>query len=323
MYIAIDSGTTNTRVALTDGKNIIQKIKINVGARDAAVTGSTDRLKNELKKAIDTLLSENKISTENIEKITASGMIVSDSGLCPIAHVTAPVSAEMLKNSSKTVVIPEVTSIPITFIPGVKNNCSYSEVSELSDMDVMRGEETEAFGIIAMGEAKAPFIAVLPGSHTKTVTVNEKGEIISCRTSMGGEMIKAVSENTILKDAFPNGLPKEFSEEYLFFGYDFAEKYGINEALFKVRLLKMFLNVSEIELYSFFAGVILESDIKMIKKDINSCTSVAVGGSNPLKAMFYALIKKYIGGNVTPLSDETVEKCTFTGGIYITEGKLF
>lgn len=322
MYILIDSGTTNTRVALINGKKIIQKIKINAGARDTAVTGSTDKLKGELKNAFSRILKENSLKAGDIKRVIASGMIVSEAGLCLIPHVTAPATAKKLKENAKTVVLSEITELPITFIPGVKNNCNYSDISDISDMDVMRGEETEALGIFALSEITEPMLAVLPGSHTKTVNISERGEIISCRTTLGGEMIKAISENTILKGSFGENLPQEFSEEYLFSGYEFAKKYGLNSALFKVRLLKMFLNVSDVQAYSFFTGAVLESDIRMIKDDADkNSAKIAVGGSNPLKSVFFALIKKYVNQNVIKLSDELCELCTFAGGIYITEGK--
>ena len=49
-YITIDGGTTNTRISLVKNKVIIDKIKLNIGARDGIE--NKNLLKIEIKSAI-------------------------------------------------------------------------------------------------------------------------------------------------------------------------------------------------------------------------------------------------------------------------------
>ena len=55
------------------------------------------------------------------------------------------------------------------FVPGLR-----IDSASLSDIDIMRGEETELFGICRQLDLQN-FVAVMPGSHTKIVRVEENG----------------------------------------------------------------------------------------------------------------------------------------------------
>jgi len=77
MIIAIDGGTTNTRLTLMDGGKIIKKYKLNVGARDKS-----------LAEAVRGGLAE--VMCPAVTRIAASGMITSDAGLFSLPHIAAP-----------------------------------------------------------------------------------------------------------------------------------------------------------------------------------------------------------------------------------------
>lgn len=77
----------------------------------------------------------------------AYGMITSDMGLLEIPHVSAPASAQDLKNAMREQVFPEIAPFPITFIPGVRNFAAPVDLENFGMMDMMRGEETEAIGL--------------------------------------------------------------------------------------------------------------------------------------------------------------------------------
>ena len=74
---------------------------------------------------------------------------------------------------------------------------------------------------------KGPFLAVLPGSHTKVVRINAAGGILGCATTLSGEMISALSQNTILKDSLK--VCNDFDPELLYRGYAYSTCYGLNK----------------------------------------------------------------------------------------------
>ena len=44
MIITIDGGTTNTRISLTDGKDVLYTVKKNIGAKNTAISKSNKPL---------------------------------------------------------------------------------------------------------------------------------------------------------------------------------------------------------------------------------------------------------------------------------------
>lgn len=309
-YIAVDGGTTNTRLTLVKDYNIVDTVKINIGARKC-IEG-TESLKAEIKAALTKLLETNKISTSEVRMIVASGMITSDFGLCPLPHITVPAGISELHERMHEISIPEITEIPFTFIRGVK-----TEGANLGDTDIMRGEETELVGIIhEIGNRSGCCVYILPGSHSKVVYTDENDRITSFETMLTGEMIGALSKNTILASSVDLS-GAELSEEYLYRGFEFCRANGINKALFKVRVLDTIFKCSKNELYSFFMGIVLHGEIESI---INSAAeSAVIGGKAEIKRATELLLKKYYSGEIVTLSDYAVERSTAIGAVRIFE----
>ncbi|MBQ9921538.1 MAG: 2-dehydro-3-deoxygalactonokinase, partial [Clostridia bacterium] len=155
--ITIDGGTTNTRVSLVKGDDIICTKRIAMGAGDCIQ--SADKLKSEIKLAIEAILAENSLVFGDIEAVVASGMITSEYGLYTLPHIVAPVGIKQLYDGMKKVMLEDICPLPFFFIPGVKIQ------GELCDTDMMRGEETELMGIMQSGGEAY----VLPGSHSKLI----------------------------------------------------------------------------------------------------------------------------------------------------------
>lgn len=110
----------------------------------------------------------------------ASGMITADVGLVEVPHVTAPAGLEELSASLAPVLVPDVCPLPIHFIPGVKNRVSGVSLETFEAMDIMRGEEVEACALIDRLGVRGEAVLVLPGSHTKFVSVGADGRIAGC-----------------------------------------------------------------------------------------------------------------------------------------------
>lgn len=305
-FITVDGGTTNTRVSLVSGERIVdtKKMKVGAGNRD------TELLKSSIKEAINALLSENGYTEGDIERILASGMITSEYGLCNLPHVTAPAGIEELHASVHEVVIDEISPVPFVFIRGVK-----TVGDGLESADMMRGEETELIGILDCG--KADTVYVLPGSHSKLLTVDSEGKIKDIRTMLTGEMSAALSGNTILKDAVDFNV-KEVDEEYLIKGYSYCSSRGINEALFKVRVQRNIFGATKEQTYSFFMGAVLTGEIESIIK--NPAGRVVISGQARLAEAMQLILKANCKKEIVLLDKEKTEYSTALGAIRIYKG---
>ena len=307
-YITVDGGTTNTRVTLTEDENPLQTLRIPLGAR----AGITDpqALPTALRDAIQTLLKANALQESDIVRILASGMITSEFGLCSLPHVNAPVGMCELNASMHEILLPTISSIPFVFIRGVK---LLGDTVEATDM--MRGEETELMGLLSTPPTQNT-LYVLPGSHSKLIETDQSGRICRFSTMLTGEMIAALSEGTILKDAVDLAIEAQ-DEQCLCDGYRYTAVHGLNESLFKVRILKNLFAKSPTEVYSFFLGAVLADEIQAILR--SSAPRVVIGGKAQIKRATKALLRAFSDKEIVSVSEADVDSSSTRGAIRIYE----
>ena len=306
-YITIDGGTTNTRVTLVKNDGTRDTVKLSIGAKKS-MDGSGE-LKAAIRDAITALLLKNSLSPSDVCRILASGMITSEYGLCALPHVEAPAGIPELHAAIHETVIPDVSEIPFVFVRGVK-----VVGASVYDTDMMRGEESELYGITDGTEGHSLY--VLPGSHSKLIETDREGRISHFSTMLTGEMLAAIATDTILRDAVDLSV-SEFDEKKLLEGAEYALTRGYSEALFKVRVLKNFFDGSPVEVYSFFLGAILSSEIKAIAE--SDAPRVVIGGRKQLKEATALLLSHYSDKEIVPLSEETVDASSSRGVIRIYE----
>ncbi len=306
-YITIDGGTTNTRVSLVRGREILDTEKISAGAR-ASMEGSVS-LADAIGEAVSGILAGHSLADGDIDAYLASGMITSEFGLCPLPHLTAPVGLPELHAGMSERLIPEISPRPVIFMRGVK-----VVDGDPLRCDMMRGEETELYGI-GEGVLKNS-VYVLPGSHSKIIYVDGEGRISHFSTTLTGEMIASLSGHTILRDAVDLS-STALNTEYLSRGFEYARERGINEALFKTRVLKNLGGLGSVETYSYFLGVVLSAEIVTIIS--SNAEKIIVGGKKQIKEATLALLRRYSDKTVVPVSDSEVDASTSLGMIRIYE----
>ena len=304
-YITIDGGTTNTRISLVTDNKVITTLKFGIGAR-IGIDNSTE-YKETIKNGIIEILKKNNLTENEIISIIASGMITSEFGLVNLPHIKTPAGIEELNSNMYKTMLPEISPIQFVFIRGVKTDCE-----SLESADMMRGEETELMGILENGES----IYILPGSHSKIIHTDKNGKINDFKTMLTGEMIMSISQNTILKDAV-DIKNSETNKEYLLKGYNYCSQFGINEALFKVRVLKNLFGENSKNVYSFYLGIILCDEIKSILKA--SPEKIVIGGKKQIKDAMHTILSSICESKIISLSDNEVDNSSALGAVKIFE----
>lgn len=296
--ITIDTGTTNTRCILwNENRENIAVTKSPVGVRNTAIDGNNSRLKAAVKDCLDTLISKNDISYDDIKRIIASGMITSNVGLVEIPHVVVPANKEDLAKATKSVLIKDVCPLPIWFIPGVKNSGGEITLSNFEAMDIMRGEEVESVAIIDRYPRGRDYLLVLPGSHTKFVSVDREGKITGCLTTITGELLASITNDTIIADAVGRKFVEKetYDRDMMLLGYDTASRNGIGRSCFSGRILNQFAIDDKMKVANFILGVALQNDIIAIKNSsalkTSLDTTVIVGGKEPLRTAFVDILE--------------------------------
>ncbi|APX12035.1 2-dehydro-3-deoxygalactonokinase [Tateyamaria omphalii] len=177
-WIAVDWGTSHVRAWLmrADGTVLDRR-------SSAQGMGSLDRAGFE--PALRALVGDALPAP-----VLACGMVGSRQGWAEAPYAAVPCAPP----SAAEAVRVTGTDLDVRILPGVK---------QVKPADVMRGEETQIAGFLAMSPGFDGVIC-LPGTHTKWAHVSA-GEIVSFRTAMTGEMFALLSEQSVLRHSVGDG----------------------------------------------------------------------------------------------------------------------
>ena len=269
MVIAtMDGGTTNTRVLLWQNGRLLSKAAAPVGVRVTAMEGSDRKLKETIRKLLDEAAAAAGVSRKDIGLIVASGMLTSNLGLMEIPHETAPLRPEELASRMVERRFPELAGdTPFWFVPGVKNMAD-KELTEENclSMDMMRGEETEAAALLAHYRPQGATVLVLPGSHNKYIAVTEDGRIAGCLTSLTGELLQNLTENSILASSVDRGFADRFLPEPFLRGVRWGASTGLGHGAFLCRIHEQFFHDKPLEAQNYLLGLLLGDDWKTLSQ---------------------------------------------------------
>lgn len=268
VYMVIDCGTTNLRATVVDGNGQVYSVsKRPGGVRNTAIDGHNGRLKAMLKEALEEALSSAHMTWRDIAGCYAYGMITSNVGLLEVPHLVAPVSVNDLSDGMQEKLFPEITPLPIRFIPGVRNFSGEVNLENFTSMDMMRGEEVEAVGLWNMLKPENECVLILPGSHNKFVHMDKDGRILGCMTSISGELLDALTNHTILADAVGRTFAsaEDYDSHYAIEGAKECLRSGIGRAAFSGRILNQLGGVPQEKLRSYLLGATLAQDILALK----------------------------------------------------------
>lgn len=295
--ITIDGGTTNTRAFLWKDNEVVAVSGREAGVRNTAISHSKDLLKQAVKACISEVMADAGIEFCQLSAIVASGMLTSNVGLVEIPHLTAPVTASVLASEIREILLPDICPVPIHFIPGVKNNVSPVTGDTFEQMDMMRGEETETFALLKDLPAGKAFLIILPGSHTKFVSVDISGAITGCLTTINGELLSAVTNNTILANAVGKRFVSEetYDADLVQKGAEAAEKTGLGRACFSGRILSTFVTNDQMKIANFLLGAVLQGDINALQNSnalsVSPDTNIIIAGKNPLRQALFDILE--------------------------------
>ncbi|OUS75688.1 hypothetical protein B1748_16440 [Paenibacillus sp. MY03] len=311
--LVIDCGTTNCRMRLLDHHTLVVSIKKPVGAKDVAISGSSDPLKAALKESYMQLCTLHPKLMSQVEAVIASGMITSNAGLYEVAHVLGPVDERSVAARMERQLLSEVIPYPILFVPGIK---FIREQEEESDM--MRGEETEIYGYLSRqerpGQDNACQLVMHYGSHHKWIKLREQS-IEGCLTSVSGELLMAVSQHTILKDSVLS-LDEVVPElPWVKKGLQAANTYGTGHALFSVRTLGLLSGHSKQAVTSFLLGVVIAMDLSMLTPHMLEGVKRIVLYGKPLFPSLVApiLVEAYPGLQIEVVSEQESDLLSMYG----------
>jgi len=188
-FIGCDWGSSNFRLALLGVDGSIIADHSDAGGIVTLRKSGTDTagLCAHLRKGLAGLERAGRIEISALPLII-SGMAGSSMGICEVPYTTLPFPLDGRGTALHHPATLTEISNKVFIIPGV-----------CSEDDVMRGEETEAMGLMANLDLRDGLM-ILPGTHSKHLWVRN-GFINRIKTYMTGELFQVISGNTILSQS--------------------------------------------------------------------------------------------------------------------------
>ena len=163
--------------------------------------------------------------------VLVSGMASSTLGWkeLPYARVPCGLEGGGLKIEAMDPIRVDGRTYPVSMVSGLATEC-----------DVLRGEETELLGTLALPELAAirnSCVVVLPGTHSKHVRVRD-GAVVDFRTFMTGELLEVLSTHSVLGASviWPPPADASGAGAALRDGARAARELGLARGLFRVRV---------------------------------------------------------------------------------------
>lgn len=196
-FLSCDWGTSSFRLKLVDSATgtVEEAIKTSRGIQEVYNSWSEEGQEQEREAFYYRYLQENiallakKVgrSLEGIP-IIVSGMASSSIGMKELPYASLPVSLE--HPELQLDITENIQGFPhkMILISGI-----------CSDHDVIRGEETQLFGLAARHNIENG-ICILPGTHSKHISI-EHNEVVDFETFLTGELFNLLLSKSILKNS--------------------------------------------------------------------------------------------------------------------------
>lgn len=260
--LGVDWGTTNRRAYLVDAQGkCLQR-----HADDRGMLAERGRFAQSLRNLLHTL----GIAPDT--RVIMSGMVGSAQGWreAPYLDTTVPL-AELPRH---------VVPLPETHAAIVPGYCQRE-----GSIDVMRGEETQLLGALALGQGDG--WVVLPGTHSKWVLLSG-GRVQRLATYMTGELFASLSKDGTLSALIAAPDARDDAAAFQA-GLDLArERAPLTHSLFTVRARVVSGAMPAACARSFASGLLIGSEFVAAIDDGRAPAALSLVGSDALVGRYRA-----------------------------------
>lgn len=250
-YIAGDWGTSHLRLFLCSEGRVLET---RAGPGAGQLPSEPDAFARTL-----TELTDSWVRTHGPIPVWLAGMVGARSGWREAPYVRCPADARSVAASMLRL---DMNGQPIAIAPGV--GC----VNPHGAPDVMRGEETQIFGVLSQAPALARGrrVIVLPGTHAKWVLI-ENGRIVRFQTSLSGELYAVLRDHSMLTRT-SRSASTTVDAPFDHWAFERGARRGrelhtipLHHLLFETRSRQLIEGASREEALAFLSGLIIGQDV--------------------------------------------------------------
>ena len=213
--------------------------------------------------------------------IYASGMVGSNVGWIEVPYATCPAD---LSDVAAVAVETRFGDVAVTIVPGL--TC-HREAD--GGVDILRGEETELFGLAAL-QGVSDGVVALPGTHTKWVRIRQ-GKAVDFLTSMSGEIFDRLTAQGLLASVVEGEALD--GEAFRRAARQAAErKLGLGSLLFGIRAKVIREELPRADAASALRGLLIGSDIADALATFPALgdATIPLIGNGPLSRLYAAAL---------------------------------
>lgn len=316
--LCCDWGTSSFRLRLVniDNQEIVAEIFSSEGIASTfdawkntenGQTPKPDYFIDQLKRQVELLEVKAQISVTGIA-IVISGMASSSIGMVEIPYTDLPVNLDWPEPNTHYINASDHFPHDIVLISGV-----------MSKYDVMRGEETQLFGLSnLLNFTDKESILIFPGTHSKHMHVIQN-QLVDFQTYMTGEIYNLLSSHSILKNSVEIGIGWDLSPDTIDafqLGVKDADNEGVLKALFRVRTNQLFNKLKKKENTFYLSGLLIGSEVKHLSSE-NNVQFILCSGSNLSELYKLAFDELKLLDRMITVSSDDVDRATVAGQIKI------
>lgn len=240
-WIAVDWGTSNLRAWAMGAAGVLAE----AASPEGMGTLRPEQFEDALLRLISPWLGDAPM------RVIACGMVGARQGWREAPYRSAP-CAPVAAGELMTVPTRD-PRIMVQLVPGL---------SQAKPADVMRGEETQIAGVLALSP-QFDGVICLPGTHSKWAHISA-GEVVSFQTFMTGEMFALLSQQSVLRHGMANaGFDTAAFDDGLAEGVARPEK--IAARLFSLRAEGLIAELTATAAYSRLSGLLIGVELAAAK----------------------------------------------------------
>ncbi|MBQ4891641.1 2-dehydro-3-deoxygalactonokinase [Shewanella sp. MMG014] len=299
--IAVDWGSSNFRSFLLDQRG---QILSEVSAAKGMLNLDKEQFESTLFQQISPWINdqgktENSSNTKSRLPILMAGMVGSAQGWSDAGYISCP--ADAMQAAEQLHKVTNQAQLNIHIVPGVK--CQTSHLQP----DVMRGEEVQAFGAVALLEQELgllnntqleKLVFCLPGTHSKWIRMakSDAGDAVidDLSTHMTGEVYNLIVEHSILGKGLAN-TNNEMAFDIASFlqGVHTSQREGgLLHHLFSARTLRLEQRLTESDVTSYISGVLIGAELNAVLTSSPNLEHIYLIGGSQLNYLYSEALKE-------------------------------